>query len=216
MEESRSTWQMWHVRGREHNDRSPIDLSAEHAPALVRACWSVRCSIAGVLRWRTGRQRRGTGGVAAGRRVVGLHCRRRRPLHLAADPRRRAASHCCRPARRWVRSSRRRWIWPCSNWQRTAPYSMPGRPHWSARCAPRVPGTLTIAPAGARENPQLCAPSRWPGPGTVAVIGGIGCRACVLADLTGIHTDTLAEASPGLCGTATCPTGRQRSDRRHW
>src|SRR5215211_4769018 len=35
---------------------------------------------------RAARRHRGTRGAAAGRRVVGLHRRRRRPLHLAADP----------------------------------------------------------------------------------------------------------------------------------
>ena len=39
---------------------------------------------------RAGRHR-GTGGFAAGRRVVGLYRRRRRPLHVAADPRRGTA-----------------------------------------------------------------------------------------------------------------------------
>jgi AAA domain len=35
MEESRSTWQMWHVRAEAQRQLRTIDLSAEHAPALV-------------------------------------------------------------------------------------------------------------------------------------------------------------------------------------
>jgi conjugative relaxase-like TrwC/TraI family protein len=95
IEASRSTWQMWHVRAEAQRQVRTIDVPSEHATALIDLL------VDEVLDCRSGpgpaaRRHRGTRSVAAGRRLVGLHRRRRRPLDIAADPRRRAA----RPHRR--------------------------------------------------------------------------------------------------------------------
>ena len=163
------SWRRW---------RTPVDLAdvarprrsptpGPHRRRARRAgrarwwtCSSMRCSIAG----RCPRPPRTTASRnrSALRRVdgvVGLHRRRRRPLHLAADPRRRAAPRRRRrPPRRDSRRPQRRWIWRCWRWPRTAPPWMPGRPHWSGRCAP--PGArlqLAIAPAGAGKTTAMRA-----------------------------------------------------------
>ena len=129
----------------------------------------MRCSIADVLPWPRRRRHRGTGGVAAGRRVVGLHRRRRRPLHLAADPRRRAAP---RHRRRTPRRVSRR---PGGGGSSVAGDG--GERHcpgcWAGCTGPadvhlRVPGCSWRSPRPAPARPPLCAPSPWPGPKTAA------------------------------------------------
>ena len=103
------------------------------------------------------------------RRIVGLHRGRRRPVHLAADPRRRAAPrHRRRDAATGQSSTSRRWIWLCWRWRRTALPWMLGRLRWSGRCAPQVPGCSWRSPRPAPGRPPPCAPSPWPGPKTAA------------------------------------------------
>ena len=53
MEESRSTWQMWHVRAEAQRQIRTVDLPAERARHWW-TCWSMRCSIAGLCPGRTG------------------------------------------------------------------------------------------------------------------------------------------------------------------
>ena len=70
MEESRSTWQMWHVRAEAQRQVRTIDVPAERARRWW-TCWSMRCSTAGVLPWphrlTTSRNRSRCGG-STGRR----------------------------------------------------------------------------------------------------------------------------------------------------
>ena len=96
---------------------------------------------------------------------------------------------------------RRRWIWLCWKWRRTARPWMPGRLRWSGRCAPRVPGCSSRSHRPAPGRPPPCAPSPWPGPKTAA-----RCSASprprpqppLLAEQTGIRTDTLAKLTWSL------------------
>jgi hypothetical protein len=95
MEESRSTWQIWHVRAR-HNARCAPRMCLSSGQVCWWICWSMRCWIAGLsplsrrVMASTNRKRCGA------RRRIGLHRGRCGSLHLATDPRRRAAAR-----RRW-------------------------------------------------------------------------------------------------------------------
>ena len=101
LEESRSTWQMWHVRAEAQRHVRTVDLPAEQTEALVDLLVDEVLGQRSVALKATGRWHRGTRDAAAGRRVVGLHRRRRRPVHLATDPRRRTTPrHRRRPAER--------------------------------------------------------------------------------------------------------------------
>ena len=137
------------------------------------------------------------GGVTTGRRVRGLHRRRCRPLHLAADPRRRG------PTRRDGRTSRRvsrrpgaRSTWPCSKWRRTglqldAGQAVLVRP----MCTSGARLQLAIAPGRRRENHRHACPHpgldarRRPG----GRPGPVGCRGRRSASTPGIRADTLAK-----------------------
>ena len=92
MEESRSTWQMWHVRAEAQRQVRTADVPAERAGVLVDLLVDEvldRRSVA-LVPPRDGIDE--PEAAAADRRLLGLHRGRRRPLHLAADPRRRAAA----------------------------------------------------------------------------------------------------------------------------
>ena len=51
MEASRSTWQMWHVRAEAQRQVRTIDVPAERPRVPWWTCWSMRCSIVGLLPW---------------------------------------------------------------------------------------------------------------------------------------------------------------------
>ena len=51
MEASRSTWQMWHVRAEAQRQVRTIDVPAGTCRGTRWTCWSMRCSIAGLLPW---------------------------------------------------------------------------------------------------------------------------------------------------------------------
>ena len=46
MEESRSTWQMWHVRAEAQRQVRTVDMPAEQGEQRWWICWSMRSSIA--------------------------------------------------------------------------------------------------------------------------------------------------------------------------
>ena len=220
MEESRSTWQMWHVRAEAQRQVRTIDVPAEHAAALVDLLVDEvldRRSVAlaapadnveepEVLRRVDGSSVYTVAGadLYTSQRILDAEQRL-----VAAAGRRDGASG----------RSGRRWIWLCWRWRRTEPHSMPGRPHWSARCAP--PGArlqLAIAPAGAGKTTAMRAltlawtedwrPGDRPGP--------VGCRSrcpCRADRDPRRHT---RQTHLVTCGTATCRTGRPRSARRPW
>jgi conjugative relaxase-like TrwC/TraI family protein len=98
MEASRATWQMWHVRAEAQRQVRTADVHPERASVLVELL------VEEVLDRRSIALAAPDDNIDepdALRRVVGLHRRQRHCLHLAADPRRRAA------ARRHRRSPRR-------------------------------------------------------------------------------------------------------------
>jgi hypothetical protein len=76
---------------------------------------------------------------------------------------------------------------------------------------------LAIAPAGAGKTTAMRALTlAWTQDGGQVIgLAPSAAAAAVLGEQTHIRADTLA-SSPGLCGTATFPTGRPRSARRHW
>ena len=77
----------------------------------------------------------------------------------------------------------------------------PGRRHWSGRCAPPVPGCSWRSPPPAPARPPPCVPSSWPGPKTAASVLGLApsaAAAAVLGEQTGIRTDTLAKLTWSL------------------
>ena len=174
MEASRSTWQMWHVRAEAQRQVRTIDVTAEQASALVDLL------VDEVLDRRSVALAAPADGVEEPRlrRVLGLHRRRRRPLHLAADPRRRGPSRHARRDGAAVRpSSRWRSTWPCSKWRRTALHSMLGKRHWSEMCTSGH-GCSSRSPQPAPGKPPPCAPWSWPGPKTAVRRrpGSVGCR----------------------------------------
>ena len=130
----------------------------------------MRCSIAGLLPWphraddieEPEALRRVDGSSVYTVAGADLYTSQR-ILDAERPPRRRG-----RTPRRCVRRRRRRWIWRCWRWRRTAPHSMLGRPHWSARCAPPGHGCSSRSPPPAPGRPPPCAPSLWPGPKTAA------------------------------------------------
>ena len=169
MEESRSTWQMWHVRAEAQRQVRTTDVPAEQASAWW-TCWSMRCSIAGLLPWphraddieEPEALRRVDGSSVYTVAGADLYTSQR---ILDAEQRLVAAAGRRDGA---VRRRSRRSIWPCWRWRRTAPHSMPGRRHWSGRCAPPGPGCSSRSPRPAPGRPPPCAPSPWPGPKTAA------------------------------------------------
>ena len=162
----------------------------------------MRCSIVGLLPWphrlTTSRNRSRCGGSTA-RRSTPSPAPPSTPRSGSSTPRpvslRRRDVAAVRP------SIRRRWIWPCWRWRRTAPHSMLGRRHWSARCA--APGRvlqLAIAPAGAGKTTAMRALTlAWTQDGgQVLGLAPSAAAAAVLAEQTGIRSDTLAKLTWSL------------------
>ena len=107
----------------------------------------------------------------------------------------------------------RRWIWRCWRWRRTAPPSMRGRRHWSARCAPRGSFAARDRPGRRRKDDRHACPRpgldprRRPG----ARPRPSAAAAAVLGEQTGIRTDTLAKLTWSLA--ARRPAGLGGRDR---
>ena len=206
------------MSGPKRNDRSaPLTDLAEHAAALVDLLVDEvldRRSVPLLRRLTTSRNRSRYGGSTAHRSIrwpapPSTHRQESSTQRPVSSP--RPDAEAVRP------STRRRWIWPCWRWRRTGLHSMLGKRHWSARCAPpgHVCSWRSPPPALGRRPP--CAPSlAWTQEGgQVLGLALSAAAAAVLAEQTGIHTDTLAN-SPGHSGTVSCPIGRQRPTRRHW
>ena len=202
MEASRSTWQMWHVRAEAQRQVRTIDVAAEHAAALVdllvdevldRRSVALAAPADNIEEPEVLRRVDGSSVYT----VAGAD-----PLHIDENPRRRGPSRRGgRTSRRCVRRVRRRSTWPCSKWRRTALHWMLGRRRWSARCAP--PGhvlQLAIAPAGAGKTTAMRALTlAWTQDGgQVLGLAPSAAAAAVLAEQTGIRTDTLAKLTWSL------------------
>ena len=201
MEASRSTWQMWHVRAEAQRKVRTTGVTAQQASALVDLL------VDEVLDRRSVALAAPHDGIDEPEvlqrvdRVVGLHRRRRRPLHLAADPGRRG------PARRCGGTSRR-----CvgrAGGGRAGPARNGGERHCT-RCWADITGPPDVhlrgtsaarhRPRRRRENHCYACPS--PGVDPRRRPGGrprpSAAAAAVLGEQTGIRTDTLAKLTWSL------------------
>ena len=129
MEESRATWQMWHVRAEAQRQVRTIDLTAEHAAALVDLLVDEvldRRSVALAAPLTTSRSRRRCGG-STGPRSTPSPAPPATPRSGSSTP--RPVSSQRRDVATGQPSTRRRSTWPCSKWLRTALHWMLGRRH---------------------------------------------------------------------------------------
>ena len=97
-------------------------------------------------------------------------------------------------------SSRRRSTWRCWRWRRTALHWMLGRRHWSVRCALRGTSAARDRPRRHRETTAMRALTMaWTQDGgSVAGLAPSAAAAAVLAEQTGIRSDTLAKLTWSL------------------
>ena len=103
--------------------------------------------------------------------------------------------------RRVSRRSRRRWTWRCWRWRPTAPPWMPGRQHWSARCAPpaHVCSWRSPRPVPGKTTAMRALTLAWTQDGGQVVgLAPSAAAAAVLAEQTGIRADTLAKLTWSL------------------
>ena len=219
MEASRSTWQMWHVRAEAQRQVRTTGVTAQRASALVDLLVDEvldRRSVAlaaphdgieepEVLRRVDGSSVYTVAGAAlyTSQRILDAEAR----LVTAAG--RRGGTSVV---------ERRRSIWPCWRWRRTALHSMLGRRHWSARCAPPGHGCSSRSPPPAPGKPPPCAPSLSPGPKTAARWSAWPRRLPRPPSSPSRpgSAPTPSPSSPGHWTTASCRSGRQRSARRPW
>ena len=139
MENSRSTWQIWHVRAEAQRQIRTADLPPERATALVDLLVD---EVLDLGRWHSLR-RYGIDEPQALRRTNGSSVYTVAGADLYTSQRILNANSVSLPPRDAARgqpSTSRRWISRCWRWRRTAPAWMLGRRHWSGRCARRVPG----------------------------------------------------------------------------
>ena len=166
-------------------------------------CSSMRCSIADRLPWphraTASRNRRRCGG-STGRRSTPSPAPTCYTSQRILDAEQRLVAAAGRRDGSAV-DARRRWIWRCWRWRRTAPPSMPGRPPWSAQmCTSGARLQLAIAPAGAGKTTAMRALAlAWTEDGgQVLGLAPSAAAAAVLAEQTGIRTDTLAKLTWSL------------------
>jgi hypothetical protein len=216
MEHSRSTWQMWHVRAEAQRQLRTIDMPAEHAAALVdRLVDEVldRRSVAlaapadnieepELLRRFDGSSVYTVAGAAlyTSHRILDAETR----LVTAAG--RRDGSAVDQVAVDLALLEMAANVSALDAGQAALVRQM---------CTSGARLQLAIAPAGAGKPPP-CVPSPSPGPKTAAK-----CSASPRprprppsSPSKPASAPTHSPNSPGLCGTATCPTGRPRSARR--
>ena len=179
MEESRSTWQIWHVRAEAQRQVRTIDLPAPHRRHWSTG-WSTRYSITDVLpsshRLTTSRNPSRCGASTV-RRSTPWPAPSNTPRSGSWMPRPGSSPQpddtTGRPSTRW------RWISRCWRWRPTAPHWLPGRQPWSAKCAPPVRVCSWRSPRRRREDhrharpPAGLDPRRWSGgrPGPVRGCG---------------------------------------------
>ena len=218
MEESRSTWQMWHVRAEAQRQLRTIDLSAEHAPALVgllvdevldRRSVALAAPADNIdepepLRRVDGSSVYTLAGadLYTSQRILDAEARL-----LAAAGRRGGASVDPTAVDLAVLEMAANGT-ALDDGQAALVRQM---------CTSGARLQLAIAPAGAGK-PQLCAPSLSPGPKTA-----VRCTAWPprlprrpSSPSKPGSAPTPSPNSPGRWTTASCRSGRQRSARRHW
>ena len=194
IEVSRSTWQMWHVRAEAQRQVRTIDLPAEHAAALVDLL------VDEVLDRRSVPLLAPADNVEEPellRRVDGSSVYTEAGAALYTSTRILDAEACLspRPDAEAVRpSTRRRWIYPAGD----------GGERDCTRCWASVTGPPDVhlrgtfaagdRPAGAGKTTAMRAltPAWTQEGGQVLGLALSAAAAAVLAEQTGIHTDTLA------------------------
>jgi hypothetical protein len=167
MEQTRSTWQMWHVRAEAQRHLRIIDVPAEHAAALVdllvdevldRRCVALAAPPDGKNRSRCAGPT-GHRSTASSAPTATPHSASSTPNNASSPPQNVSTDQSSRS---------RRWIWLCWRWRRTAPPWIWGKPPWSGRCVRLVLDYSSRSPPPAQGRPRPCAPSPWPGPKTAA------------------------------------------------
>ena len=159
MEETRSTWQMWHVRAEAQRHVRTVDVPAEQANTLVDLL------VDEVLDHRSVALAAPPDGIEepdALRRVDGssVYTVAGADLYTSQrilDAEQRLVTAAGTP-RRNGRRPHRRSIWPCWRWPRTAPPWMPGKPSLVRQmCTSGARLQLAIAPAGAGKTTAMRA-----------------------------------------------------------
>jgi conjugative relaxase-like TrwC/TraI family protein len=200
MEASRSTWQMWHVRAQAQRQVRTIDMPAEHAAALVDLL------VNEVLHSRSvaldlPNDDIEEPGVAAGRRVDGLH-RRGRRLYTSQrilDAEQRLVAAAGRRGGASVESTAVDLALLEMAANRTA-LDAGQAALVRQMCTSGARLQLTIAPAGAGKTIAMRALTlAWTQEvGQVLGLAPSAAAAAVLAEQTGIRTDTLAKLTWSL------------------
>ena len=168
MEESRSTWQMWHVRAEAQRQVRTTDVPAERASALVDLL------VDEVL------DRRSVALVAPADNIEEPEALRRvdgSSVYTVAGAALYTSQRILDAEQRLVAAAGRR---DGSAVDQTAVDLAllemaangtaldAGQRRWSARCAPPGHGCSSRSPRPAPGKPPLCVPSPWPGPKTAA------------------------------------------------
>ena len=158
MEETRPTWQMWHVRAEAQRQVRTIDVPGEPAAAMVdllvdevldRRCVAIAAPPDGIE--EPGALRRVDGSSVY--TIAGADLT---PPSAFLTPSNASSPS---PASAMERSSTApSSILPCWKWPRTAPRWTRGKPPWSGRCAPPGPDCSSRSPPPGRGRPRPCAP----------------------------------------------------------
>jgi conjugative relaxase-like TrwC/TraI family protein len=163
MEETRSTWQMWHVRAEAQRHVRAVEIGAEQANPLVDLLVDEvleHRSVAWPRHQTPSKNRRCCGGSTS-RRSTASPAPTCTPHSGSSTPSNASSPS---PASATERSSTApSSMLPCWRWPPTAPLWMWGRPRWSGRCAPLLPDYSWRSPPPAQGRPRPCAPSPWPG-----------------------------------------------------
>ena len=218
MENSRSTWQMWHVRAEAQRQVRMADVSVERASVLVDLLVDEvldRRSVAlvaprdgiedpEVLRRTDGSSVYTVAGADLYTSQRILHAEQR----LVATAGRRDGAMVDESAVDLALLEMAANTTALDAGQASLVRQM---------CTSGVRLQLAIAPAGAGKTTAMRALSlAWTQDGgQVLGLAPSAAAAAVLGEQTGIRADTLAKLT-GLCGTVSCGTWRPRSDRRHW
>ena len=218
MENSRSTWQVWHVRAEVQRQVRIIDVPAEHATALVdllvdevleRRCVALAAPRDGIEEPQALRRVDGSSvytvagaNLYTSQRILDAEQR----LVIAAGRRDGAAVDESAVDLALLEMAANRTALDAG--QASLVRQM---------CTSGARLQLAIAPAGAGRPPP-CVPSPWPGPKTAASCSASPRRLPQPLFLPSrpASTPTPSPNSPGHYSMASCPTGRPRSARRHW
>jgi hypothetical protein len=217
MEESRSTWQMWHVRAEAQRQGRMADVPAERAGVLVDLLVDEvldRRSVA-LAAPRDGIEEPDVLRRTDGSSVYTVAGADLYTSHRILDAERRLVIAAGRRDGSVVDESAVDLALLEMAANKTA--LDPGQASLVRQmCTSGARLQLAIAPAGAGKTTAMRALTlAWTQDGgQVLGLAPSAAAAAVLGEQTGIRTPS--RSSPGLCGTATCPTGRPRSDRRPW